>query len=775
MKKIKKTLGGRKSVSIVVLFMMAFSAVGMIGFVDLSKAGSFPTPPESGIPGGEEEPSGGDGGNPPNEGESSNPGNIIPPPIEEPDVTSAYASSITADSAVLHGYLSDDGGEACGCYFTWRRIVPIEGPGFSSIAQATIVIDYNSATWYSHTLNKANIYEWEWRTCASNSAGSDCSPWMNFYSGSGGGSNHPPVATDDSYSVNKGETYTAFGSDDTLPIIVYKSSLILPPPLPNGVLENDDDPDGDTLVAHLISGPSHASSFTLELNGGFTYTNNGDGASSDSFVYEANDRKGGTDTATVSLSITEAEPIDDYFTVEENSANNQFDVLVNDIFGFDGLYRLTDHRITSIGTPSHGTAYFDESFVYYTPNPDYSGSDEFTYVAIKAWSTGLRDDPGVVYSATVYVTVGNTVTAEDDSVSTVPHDHMNRLTYSYSHDNDLAHPDFEPYTDAIFYTPDGPWIGYNILDNDDGDSISISNLCGPSGTKSYYSPGGYWYCSGETGNGLVTSFQDGSGCPGTYDIYYQPNSGFQGTDTFTYSIEDGNGNSDSATVTVTVQTIGQSPIVSGIDDQTITEGQDFSPINLWNYGSDPDNIDSELKWIFSQEFMVDYGKIIGVDGVATVSADFPAGGYHSDGSSKWINLWFRVYDKYGNTDYDQVAFTIEENIEPPNKPSIEGGIMVCYTGIEYRFNSVLTNPGSNTKYYFHWDDGVEIPDTDDWTSISGPAPLTLTEVHKWDNAGVYDIKVYVVTDDPVSGLPINLKSLPLPVQVLHKSENPEDG
>ena len=720
MKKIKKSLRLRKSVSIVVLFMMAFSAVGMIGFVDLSKGGSFPTPPESGLPDGEEEPSGGDGGNPPDEGEASNPGiPLIPPPIEEPDVTSAYASSITSDSAVVHGYLSDDGGEACDCRFNFRPIVP------NGLAQQTGPLGpYDSPTSYSYTFNQANIHEWEWCTCAHNSEGSDCTPWKNFLGSGPGGSNHPPVATDDSYSVNKGETYTAVGSDDISPIIiVYKSSLILPPLLPNGVLENDEDPDGDTLVAHLISGPSHASSFTLELNGGFTYTHNGDDASSDSFVYEANDRRGGTDTATVSLSITEAESIDDYFTVEKNSADNQFDVLVNDIFGFDGRFLITDHRITSIGTPpSHGTAYINEDLIYYTPNSDYSGPDEFTYVAIKAWSTGLRDDPGVVYSATVYVTVGlgNLDPVANDDLATVDKG------------------------DTITQLDDG---ASSVLDNDnddDGDSLTANWISGPSHASSF----------NLNSDGSFSYTHDGSETI---------------SDSFTYEADDGNGGTDTATVSITVSNNNNPPTAKD-DSATVNEGETVK-IDVSDNDEDlDDGLDLSSIKIKNPP---NYGSVY-------ANSDGAVDYIHDGSEISSDSFTYTIKDKSGQESNEAAVFvTINLVTDKPGKPSIQGGVQSCYTEVTYAFESILADAGTNAKYYFYWDNGEELPDPNDpnddkWKPLpSSDRPLTLTLDYEWNNAGVYDVKVAVI--DPDSDGTITAWSLPFPVQVLHKSENPEDG
>lgn len=65
---------------------------------------------------------------------------------------------------------------------------------------------------------------------------------------------------------------------------------------------------------------------------------------------------------------------DDYAVVQEYSTDNQIDVLDND-YDDDG----DDLEIIDVTTPSHGTATYDEDYVYYTPEAGYSGTDTFDY------------------------------------------------------------------------------------------------------------------------------------------------------------------------------------------------------------------------------------------------------------------------------------------------------------------------------------------------------------------------------------------------------------
>jgi hypothetical protein len=96
-----------------------------------------------------------------------------------------------------------------------------------------------------------------------------------------GNLNQPPVAADDSYLVGS------------------ISSLAVSAP---GVLANDVDPDGDTLWASLVSGPSHGS-LLLRANGEFLYTPEEGYVGGDSFTYRTTDGLEQSGLARVSVHV----------------------------------------------------------------------------------------------------------------------------------------------------------------------------------------------------------------------------------------------------------------------------------------------------------------------------------------------------------------------------------------------------------------------------------------------------------------------------------------
>jgi VCBS repeat-containing protein len=117
------------------------------------------------------------------------------------------------------------------------------------------------------------------------------------------GANDAPIANVDAnnYTVQRGKTLTANDASGTLTPGV---------PGDDGVLFNDADAEGDALRAQLVTGPAHATSFTLNANGTFTYRNDGSAATFDTFAYRAVDshNAASAQTVTVVISIVDAPP-----------------------------------------------------------------------------------------------------------------------------------------------------------------------------------------------------------------------------------------------------------------------------------------------------------------------------------------------------------------------------------------------------------------------------------------------------------------------------------
>ncbi|RIK84611.1 MAG: hypothetical protein DCC68_01250 [Planctomycetota bacterium] len=183
-----------------------------------------------------------------------------------------------------------------------------------------------------------------------------------------------PLALDDSYAV--------VGSD------------VLTVSAP-GVLANDSDPEGDPLVAELLT-TAKGGLLDLRSDGSFAYIRRPDFSGIDTFTYRAFDGAQRSAPARVSIQIPNTPPManaDEYEVAEDGSlsASAAQGVLAND----------TDpqhHPLTAtlVSGVQHGTLTFssDGSFTY-VPAADFFGEDSFSY----------RTDDGTDSSGVATVTI----------------------------------------------------------------------------------------------------------------------------------------------------------------------------------------------------------------------------------------------------------------------------------------------------------------------------------------------------------------------------------
>jgi Big-like domain-containing protein/cadherin-like protein/parallel beta helix pectate lyase-like protein len=170
-----------------------------------------------------------------------------------------------------------------------------------------------------------------------------------------------------------------------------------------GLLANDTDPNSDPLtVTPVISAPHHGS-LTLGSDGSFLYTNSGDGAPRDSFVYEAKDPAGNTARATCLLLVQLPDDppvaVTDVLVVDLDSTGNGLDVLANDHDSDPGDV-VTLQSVNTAGTL--GTAAIQGDLIDYTPPAGFTGNDSFTYT--------VHDILGATATATVVVVVSDVTT-----------------------------------------------------------------------------------------------------------------------------------------------------------------------------------------------------------------------------------------------------------------------------------------------------------------------------------------------------------------------------
>jgi len=402
------------------------------------------------------------------------------------------------------------------------------------------------------------------------------------------GVNDAPVARDDTASTTEA------------------SSVVV------NVLANDTDAEGTVSISGIDT-TGTLGSVTNNGDGTVTYDPNGafenkgaEDAPTDTFTYTVSDGHGGTDAATVTVTVNGINdpPVaaDDSPSVSEDSTGATVPVLANDTDAESQT--LSVSAVDTTGTT--GLVTNNGTDVTYDPNGefDYLGAsdtatDTFTYT--------VSDGHGGTDTATVTVTVtgvNDAPAGRDDSASTTEESSV--LVYVLTNDSDA-----------------------------EGGTVSISGI-DTTGTV-----------------GLVTNNGDGT-------VTYDPSGEFEylgasdtATDTFTYTITDGHGGTDTATVTVTVNGINDPPVAT---DDSPSVSEDSTGVTVPVLGNDTD--------AESQTLSVSAVDTTGTTGLVTnngtdVTYD-PDGLFESlaAGETATDTFTYTVSDGHGGTDTATVTVTV---------------------------------------------------------------------------------------------------------------------
>ena len=295
------------------------------------------------------------------------------------------------------------------------------------------------------------------------------------------------------------------------------------------VLNNDEDPNGNTFAITQITDQPNNGTVTINPNGTITYTPNEDFTGTDVFDYQICDNGNpvACDIATVTVTINP----------DNNSviANNDFDItnintpVVVNAFDNDIDPQGDNFTVTTFTQPANGTAVYNNDGTFtYTPDTDFFGTDVFTY--------NICDDnnPQACDIATVTIFIpapDNNVVANNDSETT------------------------------LIDTPVA--IASLINDTDpEGDNFTVTNFEQPlNGTVTY--------------NSITEQFT------------YTPDQGYTGTDVFVYTIcDDGTPQAcDDAVVTITIDPLPLNSVIANNDQDTTPQD---TPVTVDVFGNDTD-------------------------------------------------------------------------------------------------------------------------------------------------------------------------------------------
>ncbi|MFN0032869.1 MAG: Ig-like domain-containing protein, partial [Flavobacteriales bacterium] len=220
---------------------------------------------------------------------------------------------------------------------------------------------------------------------------------------------------------------------DTDPIGIDDSFIVAEDGILNGdVSLNDSDVDGDDLTFEYNDDLNpDAGTLVFNDDGTFTFTPDPDFNGTVTFTYDVCDDDGNCDTVTVTITVT---PVNDApIGANDTYSVNEDDVLNGDVSPNDTDVDGDNLEFTLLDGPSNGTLVFNADGTFtYTPNPDFNGTDTFTYI--------VCDEDGLCDTVTVTIIV----TPVDEPVPFLPVEDCYTITDTTAYSDDVSLNDDVP-------------------------------------------------------------------------------------------------------------------------------------------------------------------------------------------------------------------------------------------------------------------------------------------------------------------------------------------
>jgi VCBS repeat-containing protein len=325
--------------------------------------------------------------------------------------------------------------------------------------------------------------------------------------------NDAPVATNDSYSL----------SEDT-PLTV---------PAATGVLANDSDVENDPLSAQMVNGPS-SGSLTLNADGSFTYTPNGNFCGADSFPYRASD--GALNSATATVTITVA-CVNDAPTIADIADTSTNEDTPSGAIGFTIGDAETAPVSLTVTASSNNQALIPDANIVLGG----SGANRSVTITPAANQVG---------TATITAQVSDGTDSASDTFV---------LTVNAVNDAPTA------TDDSLTMAEDSAATVVDVLAND----TSAPDTCETLTVTAVTQPA----------NGSVT-LTGGV-------VEFTPDADFTGSTSFTYDIADGNGGMDTATVSIMITPVNDPPTLDAIADVPVLESALAQTVGLSGISAGP--------------------------------------------------------------------------------------------------------------------------------------------------------------------------------------------
>jgi hypothetical protein len=274
---------------------------------------------------------------------------------------------------------------------------------------------------------------------------------------------------------------------------------------------------------------------TNSAAGDFIYTPKANIYGTDSFTFVANDGKTDSQSATVTVTVL---PVNDPPTAMDDIASTGLNTpVVIDVLGNDSDVEDETLLISSVKATSNASVIFDGNKVTYSPSVNFSGTDTFTYV--------VTDPQGSSSNAVV------TVEVKSAPVLTPRTDPRKERNYPPVASNSLAS-----------VNEDGTVQGIVVANDPEGGVLTYAMGTAPA-------------------HGTITLN------PATGSFIYTPALNYFGTDSFTFSVNDGQFKSKTGTVSITIIPVNDIPQAN--PDSVIIDSGTKVSINVLANDTDADN------------------------------------------------------------------------------------------------------------------------------------------------------------------------------------------
>jgi VCBS repeat-containing protein/YD repeat-containing protein len=425
------------------------------------------------------------------------------------------------------------------------------------------------------------------------------------------------------------------------------------------VLANDGDANGDPIHVASVTAPLHG---TLNINadGTLSYTPDASYAGLDHFFYSVSDGQAGSSLARVDITVLGTNAAP--VARPDTAVTSRNQPVIIDVLANDRDIDSTVLTPVIVAAPVHGSVSVNGAGkVVYTPATDYVGADQFSYRA----SDGALNS-GVVLVA---ITVNGTNTAP------------------------------VAVDDALVTDEDTPLVFDVRLNDSDAESGALTPVVAQA-----------------PAHGRLVLRGNGS-------FEYSPDADFNGSDSFTYRVDDGALSSGLATVTLTVRPVNDAPVIAAQADVVVNESQS---LNLTLGASDADAGD-----------VLTYTLTDGPAG-ASVSADGRLTWTPADGPAS-ASFSVRVTD--GSGAGSSRSFTAQVANLPPQVQA--SGAALAAAGQPYVLTLGYADVGADTVsgWFIDWGDGSTSNLPGAATSAShvftSPGITALVSVRAQDDDGLW--------------------------------------